>query len=238
MSAHHIDELRSTPAFIDAYAHLPQGRRLAVDHALAEASRAMDAFVRRCKPVLWEELEADDARAFDTTVRTLLALGVYRAAFANTFTRDHLPITTAVDDAVRATDVRATRLTLGRLGRRSPLVASVEPEQSAAFHQLLDGMTRSHGVPVMRLASVVSDAAMAADVAIDALFDDVESLDAQLRALREGAGGEVQQHALDKGIPIVEAGALWVLAMRERCSVFGDEERTQMYTDHDEPLYP
>lgn len=237
MSTHHIDDLRETPAFKKAYDQLDQRRRLAVDHALHKASRAMDLFVRRCEPVLWADLKPDDAHAFDTTVRTQLALGVYRATFANAFTRDFLPITDAVDEAVRATDIRAARLALGRFARQSALLADVDPAQSAAFHQVLDRMTRAHGLPVMRLAAVVTDAAMAADVAIDALSEDSASLVAQLSALREGAGDEMQRHAQEKGIPAVEAGALWVLAMRERCSVFGNEERTQMYSDYDEPVY-
>lgn len=232
-----IDDLRKTPAFREAYGRLDQGKRLAVDHGLIKASMGMQGFLNRANTVLWSALSPDDAQALDTAVRTQLALGVFRATFANSYTRDSIPVTSAVDEAARVTDVRAAALVLGRIARQNPGLRDVDPSAPAAFHQVLDGLTRSHGMSALRLGSIASDAALAVDVAIDALFERPSLLDDQLRGIRQGAVDAIQDHAAAKNLPVVWAAAIWVLAMRQRASMFGEEERTQAYADFDEATY-
>lgn len=231
-----IETLRQTRTFRDAYERLDQGSRLGVDHALVKASRALKEFVLRQEKFHWRLLHRDDARALDTAVRTELALGAFRVTFANGYTRRSLPLTDAVDEAAEETDVRAASLVLRRLSRHNAFFEQVEPHKASAFHQVLDRLTRVHGMDVMRLGGVATDAALAIDVAIDALIDSPDMLHDQLIGIREGASEAIQKHCVEKNIPGWNAAALWVLALRGRCSVFGEEERTQAYSDFDEDL--
>ena len=90
---------------------------------------------------------------------------------------------------------------------------------------------RSKNEPSSRVP-VASGAGLSVDVVLENNTDPDE-IDAQLVDIRRGVARTMLSHARRKDIPLVHAAALWVLAMRGRGSVFGEEERTAAYTDYD-----
>ena len=231
MPWHSLTQLRTDPDFDALYDQLPQGKRLALDHAIAQGALRMKGFITRHQPMLWDELEPEAATALDHAIRTQIGLGVFRVTVAGRYSRDHTAMTEAIDRAASHVDAREAHVVMGELAKDRDGLAQFDVNQPAAFHQLLAELTDVYGMPVMRLASIASGTALSVDVVLENVDVDVE-LDAQLVDIRKGAMRSMLSHARHRQIPFVHAAALWVLAMRGRGSLFGEEERTVQYTDH------
>lgn len=231
MSWDTIEELQRDPRFAEAYGLLRQGDRLAVDHALAKASKRMQRLLGRHPQLPWEGLGPEDAAALDLAVRTQIALGVFRATFATQFSEGRTPITEAIDRAAETVDADAARLVFTRLRQEKDGLGTFDVAKASAFHQLIADLTDVYGMPALRLASIASGAALSVDVVLENVEDEDEA-DDQLADIRRGGARSIHAHARRKDIPLVHGAALWVLAMRGRGNVFGEEERTVTYTDH------
>lgn len=233
MTWHSIETLRADPRFATAYEPLPQGKRLALEHALGQGALRLQGFVDRHPPAPWEHLDDASAEALDQAIRTQIGLGLFRVTFASRYSRDHTAITEAVDRAATERDAVAAEKVMEQLGRTRDGLKKFDVHQPSAFHQLLADLVDVYGMPVMRLASIASGTALSVDVVLENVDAEAE-LDAQLTDIRTGVARSMQSHARRKDIPVVHAAALWVLAMRGRGSLFGEEERTVQYTDHGE----
>lgn len=228
-----IDELKRDPFIEEALAMARQGDRLAIEHALVASWERMRRFGDQHAGLPWEGLKPDAAVALDRVVRNQIALGFFRTTFAAKYSGGRTPITALVDQAADAIEAHGAREVFAQLRREKDGLGAFDAGQQSAFHQLLAALGDKYGMPVMRLASIATGAALSVDVVLENVEDDDEA-DQQLADLRRGVARSIQSHARRKELPLVHGAALWVLAMRGRGSVFGEQEQTASYTEHDD----
>lgn len=220
-----IDALMREPEFENGYAHLQGERRDDLEKVLRRSHRAMVELAARLSREPWPILPGTDASLVETAVHAQIALGAYRAAFAEHYTAAVIPITLGIESAAARVDARASGMVLAKLKDRAP-VHGLDASEHSAYLRLIDRLQTDYA-DVLELNNALQTVSVAIDNAINAMWAHPKLLGPQIDALRR----TIPEHIERLHVPPSGAACLWVLSLRNCARPFGTDEPTMEFSD-------
>ena len=194
----------------------------------------MHAFSAATIPVLWDELPGTSASIVDTALRTFGATGVFRLSLAQELGSDHSYLVDILDNEANDLDDRATLLAMQALQSKESLLRGIKADSPGASYRLLFALKDEYGDSALLAMGVLSDTAQTIDQMLEGSIPVLtpEKLAIQFDFLRRQNYHDVLAEA--PNLPAALHAAQWILVAKGFGQVFGADERTIQYSQHDD----